>query len=84
MTWLRNSVSVLLVAGLLASCVTIADLTRTTAQTGDMTDREIAAIICTGPLRNLSYDSRVDSQITQDELKKYNAERNAYCAEHKD
>lgn len=81
MTLLRNSALVLSVVLPLAGCQTLQTaLTQTTGRTGDYTDAEIAALVCNGPLRNLSYDSRADSALTAEEIRRYNRERNAYCA----
>lgn len=81
MTLLRNSALVLSVVLPLASCQTLQTaLTQTTGRTGDFTDAEITALVCNGPLRNLNYDSRGDTALTQEQIRRYNRERDAYCA----
>lgn len=86
MTFWRSNALVLTVLLPLASCQTISPalLTQTTGRTGDFTDAEIAELVCNGPLRNLSYDSRVDSELTADQIRRYNRERDAYCATNKE
>lgn len=79
MSWRSKSLALIVLLPLAACQTTDLNLlTQTTERIGSRTDAQITAEVCRAWTPQ-SFDSRFDTQLTQDQAKELNRRRAAYC-----